>query len=966
MWALSRREEDPTDIWLWVQCQDVACLRYLLGDPGAPLEAVVAGYREQFAIGASQRVKSSVMDTLGFYLATLHGRLGEIEDELARRVVEAGLPPPPATLYLQRSWRARSTPAAASPSSDTPGSAALLPSPGTADAGLAQVAGLGAELQAHHTSIACRGCAVCGSAGTPAALETYRWLSGMLARVVALVRGLERHATAAAAVAAGGELRGSSGRRRERSESTPTAPATPVAAAVAAAAPGGEPTPRPLLASPSHAAGLLPAVAVAATAAPSSRAPLGGGPPAHLPPLVVPGTPRYPHHLATAGEMGSSAGTPSPLGGGGAHARDAGGIAGHPPRGRHVHPTAGLSGVGGASGPHVTFSPLPATLLHQQHAYRAGAPPHAGAGGSGAFGMLPAASSARPITPGRPFTMSSTLFSPRGEAVFRHSRSVAANSYHSGLSAGSAQGFGAVSGGRDDEEAGATEATPPAAVRGGGALTPPAVALGGVGGAERTAVVASPSAASVGLPVPGDLAGGAAPLLMMQPQQQQLLPFASPATTAVAATVDGSTAARLTGTTPSYAASSLVTPAAAAGWTTRQHHVGAGGGSASGAGTVSGTAAGGLSLTITSSFSSRGLTTPAAPAEPASAGAVLIPAGRHSLLTPAPVPAADVTSAPATAVAAALLRAQPSDSSLDDSMRSGDVAVLLLPAAAVAASAAAPGYYTAAQPGAPPPSTTRSLPGVVRLPSMAETKQSPALLPSFLPVEAPPAALAAVASQPRPPSAAPPPPVSAAPAVGGHLLRPVSTRSSAGGGGVNPFAKSTPEPLKFHPRAAAAAAAPAAPALLSTSTPPTAAVLVASEPRAAAPAALASAQSPHLPPAGAHVLAAHFAGSSDGVAAAADKALLSGGGGGPVTAASGGGGGQLSPLAGMGPAVAADVGAAGKSNGGGFGAHPGGGVPEVGPAGGVGARDGDDGSAGVGARHSRRSGRRRGGGCCMM
>jgi uncharacterized membrane protein YbaN (DUF454 family) len=101
-WANMRKEEDPTDVWLWVQVRqfallslwllhlglllsaltevrflfayfllwrqtvDAFCLRYLLGDEGVELESVVSSYRQQFAFGASQRVKSSVMDQLSF------------------------------------------------------------------------------------------------------------------------------------------------------------------------------------------------------------------------------------------------------------------------------------------------------------------------------------------------------------------------------------------------------------------------------------------------------------------------------------------------------------------------------------------------------------------------------------------------------------------------------------------------------------------------------------------------------------------------------------------------------------------------------------------------------------------------------------------------------------------------------------------------------------------------------------
>jgi hypothetical protein len=46
----------PTDVWLWVQGVDALCLQYLLGD-GVEEQQVVDAYKEQFAFGASQRVK---------------------------------------------------------------------------------------------------------------------------------------------------------------------------------------------------------------------------------------------------------------------------------------------------------------------------------------------------------------------------------------------------------------------------------------------------------------------------------------------------------------------------------------------------------------------------------------------------------------------------------------------------------------------------------------------------------------------------------------------------------------------------------------------------------------------------------------------------------------------------------------------------------------------------------------------
>jgi len=39
-WATGRREEDPSDVWLWVQAVDARCLLYLLGEPSATKDEV--------------------------------------------------------------------------------------------------------------------------------------------------------------------------------------------------------------------------------------------------------------------------------------------------------------------------------------------------------------------------------------------------------------------------------------------------------------------------------------------------------------------------------------------------------------------------------------------------------------------------------------------------------------------------------------------------------------------------------------------------------------------------------------------------------------------------------------------------------------------------------------------------------------------------------------------------------------
>ena len=49
----------PTDVWLWVQGVDALCLQYLLDDDHITEQQIVDAYKEQFAFGASQRVKVS-------------------------------------------------------------------------------------------------------------------------------------------------------------------------------------------------------------------------------------------------------------------------------------------------------------------------------------------------------------------------------------------------------------------------------------------------------------------------------------------------------------------------------------------------------------------------------------------------------------------------------------------------------------------------------------------------------------------------------------------------------------------------------------------------------------------------------------------------------------------------------------------------------------------------------------------
>jgi hypothetical protein len=55
--AVRMRELHAQDVWVWVQAVDALCLRYLLGDETVVEGDVLAGYHEQFAFGATQRVK---------------------------------------------------------------------------------------------------------------------------------------------------------------------------------------------------------------------------------------------------------------------------------------------------------------------------------------------------------------------------------------------------------------------------------------------------------------------------------------------------------------------------------------------------------------------------------------------------------------------------------------------------------------------------------------------------------------------------------------------------------------------------------------------------------------------------------------------------------------------------------------------------------------------------------------------
>lgn len=93
-WAKEKQIISPTDVWLWVQGVDAMCLQYLLDEGSITEQNVVDAYKEQFAFGASQRVKSSVLDQFGFMQDVLDGRLEEESVEamrLEKEAVEGGL-----------------------------------------------------------------------------------------------------------------------------------------------------------------------------------------------------------------------------------------------------------------------------------------------------------------------------------------------------------------------------------------------------------------------------------------------------------------------------------------------------------------------------------------------------------------------------------------------------------------------------------------------------------------------------------------------------------------------------------------------------------------------------------------------------------------------------------------------------------------------------------------------------------
>lgn len=489
--ALARRDCAPEDVWLWVQAEDVRCLRLLLGPvPGtqgsssssdnrghgadtrgglgvisAPtLEEVIAGYREQFAIGATQRVKSSVMDTLSFYACALEGRLEDLEDDARKAAGAAGVPVPPGVGSGRHGGGSGSGAGTACVlPAKTPGGSTTLPisTPSPSGGGASsfdadtRVSRFESLLNRLSSAQPARGSQT-GTRSPPLLqpelqLASYRFCASILETVRALARGLERHADPR-------------GLRRQRSGSAPTASTaavTPGAATLSAVlvgvataveqaghdAAGG--TARPQLASPSNAA-LVP------TPRGPSSAPL---------PLPLPSIP-------------TPLGTGSSGGGGGA------GAAWPPPPertpgGTHlVTPPHGVIGTvaGGGTGQLLT----PASSRAGSFVFSPGGH-HPGRrhGAHASFGQLPQSGSARPATPGRYVTMSSCLFSPRGEGIFAHSRSVNRGVAGSGpdslSSAGSAGpgGSGGGSGGGVGRAAGPSqrpEAFPPSS-SGASALT---------------------------------------------------------------------------------------------------------------------------------------------------------------------------------------------------------------------------------------------------------------------------------------------------------------------------------------------------------------------------------------------------------------------------------------------------------------------------------------------------------------
>ena len=72
--AVKEREENPANVWFWVQVADALFLRHLLCDGSVCTEDVVTSYCKELRTGSSDRVKASILDQLDFVLSVLTAR----------------------------------------------------------------------------------------------------------------------------------------------------------------------------------------------------------------------------------------------------------------------------------------------------------------------------------------------------------------------------------------------------------------------------------------------------------------------------------------------------------------------------------------------------------------------------------------------------------------------------------------------------------------------------------------------------------------------------------------------------------------------------------------------------------------------------------------------------------------------------------------------------------------------------
>jgi hypothetical protein len=82
-WSRARVERNPADVWTWLQLVDARFLRLLLGDRQLKPEDVAGQYMEQFRFGASQRVRSSVLDQMAFLIDVLDRRILALNERLS-------------------------------------------------------------------------------------------------------------------------------------------------------------------------------------------------------------------------------------------------------------------------------------------------------------------------------------------------------------------------------------------------------------------------------------------------------------------------------------------------------------------------------------------------------------------------------------------------------------------------------------------------------------------------------------------------------------------------------------------------------------------------------------------------------------------------------------------------------------------------------------------------------------------